>query len=1146
MDGLDLSGLQLPPEDEPITTPEASPTEPDFSGLEIPELPEVQPEVKPEVTDDLNPVVDGVVSAADGVRDGVQGTLDTAKVVDDALNLGGITFGDAADNGIVGFESPDEWAAKKANGVDRLELPDIQKKASGLTGEITHDISQFLTGMLGADKALKTVGWAGNTVKSRVGREIVAGGLSEAVAMNPREEGLSDLLNNYPVFEQIIPDFLTAHPDDSEMEARLRKFVDGLAWGTLGESLFLGFKSFRASRAGKTEEADTLIKEAEDVAQGKVDPYQAEREALEKSIDDKAVKTKANNAELEKIGIDTKPETKVIFGAKSMEAFETSLTNAKTQHEINEVIEGTDFNFDNLTSEDDIKHAINSMSDTISKQMKRFTGGVQDDTSVKTYADAMGMDESAAIQILSEVSGSADNLAAKATMGRVLVQKFGDRVADLAELVANPKTATDEVKAKLFEETKIFAEVVAMQKGLQTNIARALASHRIKVGTKVDGIDTDLWRKIIDESGGDANLIKFAEGFSLNRGSARHMTETLEQSFQQKGKLAKFVDVHNDFWINGILTGMYTHSVNISSNLIQAVMIPSQRMIGAAVEMDGKGIREGAAHFMAMYKSAGESIRAAKHSWNIEDTVLDVAVDTQGSKIEVPKTISSRMFGKTPDSGAGKAIDRTGKAVRFFGSRLLGAEDEFFKQITYRSRVRSKSYGEGLEKGLNGSDLEDFVENSLKESFDKNGRGIDHDALQLSREATFTQELEYGAGKWIQDGLNKAPVARLLIPFIKTPTNLIRTAWQHTPLLRRTQRQLQADLEAGGVRAQIAKGKIHTGNAIAISAIGLGMTGNMTGGVPKDRAERSALMATGWKPYSFVTMDDEGTKAYHPYGRLDPYGMIFGVIADAISIQDKVGEDEWSDIALATMTAVTNNLSSKSYLANVSKTFDIIASGNPNKLERWMQYQASSYIPNVINQGNVADPHMREARTFVEAAMKRLPIASEEVSPLRTVLGEPVARQQHSIPLVHQSEHKDEPVYEELAKLGGAVRKPPEKIGNVDLTRFKNEKGQDAYDRYLELHSTYKDGDQTLKDALLEAINEMNEENIPYSTDEYTSLRHKEIQTILGDFRSEIKEQLLEEGFTFEGEGLLESIELDEAKREAAGDGEEILENFSL
>lgn len=1106
----------------------------------------IQAPVEPEVAveeEDRHPVVDGVVSTADGVLDGVQGTLDTAKVVDDAMNLGGITFGDAADNGIIGFESPDEWQAKKDAGIDRLAVPDIQEKAAGLTGEITHDISQFITGMLGADKALKAVGWAGNSVKSRVGREIVAGGLSESVAMNPREEGLSDLLNSYPMFEEIIPDFLTAHEDDTEVEARLRKFVDGLAWGALGESLFLGFKSFKASRAGKTEEADELIKQSEDVANGKTadEAFDEERAGVVNDIEVKNVKEAKTAEELEKFnGTQPKPEPKVFFGEKSMEKFSTSLNAATSAKEVDEIVQGTDFNFDHMTSEDDIKHAINSMSETIESQMKKFTGGVQDDTSVKTYADALGLDEAKAVQILSEVSGSADNLAAKATMGRVLVQKFGDRVADLAEVVANPKTATDEAKAKLFEETKVFAEVVAMQKGLQTNIARALASHRINVNTGIDGIDRELWRKIIKESGGDDKLISFAEGFATNRGSAKHMAKTMEQAFQQKGKFAKFVDVHNDFWINGILSGMYTHSVNITSNLIQAVVIPSQRMVGATVELDGKGIREGAAHFMALYQSAGESLRAAKHAWKQEDSVLDIAVDGAGSKIEVPKTISSRMFGINPNSGKGKTVDGIGKATRFMGSRLLGAEDEFFKQITYRSRVRSKAYGEGFEKGLKGSELTDFVEDSLAKSFDKHGRGIDADALQISREATFTQELEYGAGKWIQDGLNKAPVARLLIPFIKTPTNLIRTAWQHTPLLRRSQKQLQDDLAAGGHRAQIAKGKIHTGNAIAISAIGLGMSGNMTGGQPKDRAERSALLATGWKPYSFVTTDENGKKTYHPYGRLDPYGMVFGVVADAIQIQDTLSEDDWGDIALATMTAITNNLSSKSYLANVSKTFDIVASGNPQKLERWFQYQASSYIPNVINQGNVADPHMREARTFVDAALKRIPVASETVSPLRTVLGEPVNRKQHSIPFVHTSEEKDEPVYEELAKLGGAVHKPPEKIGNVDLTEFKNEKGQDAYDRFLELHATYKSGGQTLKEALHEAIAEMNDDEVPYVNDEYSSYRHKMIQMIVGGYRGEIKQQLLEEGYTLDDKTLEQSIEEDREKANAAAAGDQL------
>ena len=1096
---VDFSQLQPSPNtEEPVVKNKV-----DYSQLPQPEMVAPQEEPIPEEVEDPSyslpeHLLEVVPQIGKGIVDGGESTVDAVQDLGSVLNpnykinttLAGVMLkalmneavGDTPltrniENGNIGFS-----------------------EAKTLTGTVLNDLSQFLTGLFGGAKLIKGVGYVAKTAKAKIGVSAVASGASESVAFETAEQGFTEMLNQYPMFEPFMPDFMERSEGASNGEIRLKKFIDGLGWGILGDSLFLGLKALKAKKHGDIDEAVKLAEEAENnvtaKAAGEEPTVKAEGEPEVKVDGEPTVKAEGETPDANKVLPDEPVEIKnvTVFGEKKIAQLRAAIQEAQSSEEVDVILEGLDFNFENMTGDDSAKDVINAISEIIAPQIDKIKGGVQTFGEIEDLANVLGQDVNILVQNMRTTYGATANLAATATAGRMLLQKMGGEVSRLTSIVSDPKVATTVHKAELIQKMKMMTELLALQKGVQTNTARALASHRIKAGdafTELSAKDLD---SIIATAGGDKELVKLAKNLQTSRGDIRKMAKQMEKSFA-----GKILDVHNEYWINSILSGPVTHAVNITSALAQSFILPANRLIGATMQGDRVAIRESTDHFLGMYQSIWESFVVAGAAMKKGDNVLDTAINT-GSRVELTNhAVSSKNFNVRQNTLGGRLIDGVGAVVRA-PSRFLLSEDEFFKQMTYRARVRSKAWADARTQGLSSKEKGKFVEKRLAESFDESGRAIDEDSLQWAREVTFTQDLGEGIGKDWQDFVTRHPALRIVTPFIRTPTNILRSVAQHTPGIQLIQKQMREDLASTGSRRQMALGKIATGNALYILAGGLAMSGHITGGKPRDNASLAeAKYATGWLPYSFVFENEDGTAEYVPFGRLDPFGMVFGIMGDGFSMHDDLTDETWDEIAVVAMSSVFKNITSKTYLSGLTNMLDTINSGSPYKLRRFLNSQAGSYVPNLFNQLN-NDPIYRESRTLIDAIFKRIPVLSETLPPKRTVLGEVIPKNTHALPW-QTSVERDEPVYEELRDLDGPLAHPPEEYNNIDLTKFKNSKGQDAYDRYTELQGTIKINRKTLKERLLKEIETFDAKGLPKDVGHYKSKRSAIIQSIAMKYR---------------------------------------------
>jgi hypothetical protein len=297
----------------------------------------------------------------------------------------------------------------------------------------------------------------------------------------------------------------------------------------------------------------------------------------------------------------------------------------------------------------------------------------------------------------------------------------------------------------------------------------------------------------------------------------------------------------------------------------------------------------------------------------------------------------------------------------------------------------------------------------------------------------------------------------------------------------------------------------------------MAMNGQITGKGPKDKDERAALLATGWLPYSFKTTNEKGEVTYTSFERSDPYGMFFGLVADAAEMRSHVDDDTFEDWACAAVGALANNLTSKTYLRGVTEILDAV--NNPEqKGSKFIQNRLASYMPSAAKQiGGLVheDPYMREVRSVMDAIKARTPGWSDTLPPKRNVLGQPIKYPPgygpDSISPFSYSKELSDPVKQELAKFEKGFGLPPEKVGNVDLTKYTTKSGQQAYDRLVELRNVKINNRDTLAEALEKLITSDKYKRLPDGNDEYSSRKLTLIRAEFGKYSEMALKQLQKE-----------------------------------
>lgn len=1046
-----------------------------------------QPEEPKEEIGFVDTALDVAAAVPMGVRDAAQETVDF-----------GVDIVDWADNHT--FDVLEDGTP------DYLTLPDYETKTAA--GQMVRGISQFAAGFVGAGKFMKAAGWLQKG--SSMVRGAAQGALTDFVAFDPHEERLSNLVQEFPALANPISDYLAASDDDSALEGRFKNAVEGIGLGAATDVLFKtlkGIKNWRSVR-GTADEARVLHEAATEIdeAATKYNNPEPKPETIE-------IEGRVDDEIVDGTTVELTPEGQIAERAKvdlNRDAFDHKLyeeLRAKNQgmsrSEIIEEYGDKLLNLSKAEGEEGMFGVMRSVLDTIddAKMLKNQEGGWKAaEKELADLGDAFGYSPE---QIMTNMSEMADAMRVDPVKMTLAAKNLANSMAHQIKNLEKSISANLEPGVKIADvaldaghsQSKQVLKLLKMREDLAF-LARNIgdvrtASARVTASGAANNRPTITWAMI--EHGNKATHKEVLEKLNIPPQNLDRYLRAIRMA--DKGDVRALFklssldltvskwDMHNEYWINALLSGPTTHMVNLTSGLLKTAITPATKMIGSFAFKDAETrntiLMEGGRAYIGMWKAMKDSLSMARRAWKLEENVLDPmhkVMDAPTHAISADAIAANRnakMFQEVLDStpqnqiAAGirdnfnpikgedipfhRAIDALGKIVRL-PSRALLSGDEFLKQINYRADRYSKLYTEGYKRFDGDADkIARYIEENFDASFGKadpktgikEGQGLNPRALQYAREATWTQDLGYGLqkgessiGQWMQEGAAKHPGVRLITPFIRTPVNIARDFWHHTPALNRLSKHYRAEIAAGGERAAIARGKEAVGGMILGMGAMLAYNGMITGNAPKDYRMRDT-MPKGWQPLSIKIGN-----TYVSYARLEPFSMMLGMVADYANIAENVSDMEREDAAAAMMTAMYKNVASKTYLRGIIDLMDVISEQNVEMTERWLNGRAAAYLPfsGLLGQTRkVADPEMREVSGFLDTLKNKVPGLSDTLPARRNwITGEAKEFSPgwaiDNISPYPMADGKKDFVFDELHKLNYAFTPPSKRVSkNVEL-----------------------------------------------------------------------------------------------------------------
>jgi hypothetical protein len=670
---------------------------------------------------------------------------------------------------------------------------------------------------------------------------------------------------------------------------------------------------------------------------------------------------------------------------------------------------------------------------------------------------------------------------------------MGDYVHRMARIVdRNPQNAVAaEEFARAVDALHGTAQIVA-DAGSQAgrNAGRNLEAMKIVVGAK-RGLLPQIRGSI--EGMSRADVLAQARRVVLTEGDpAKIIGEVRAGRELQMGKGERFLRRVVSYRIQNLLSGPRTHVVNSVSNAITSALRPAEMIYAGTISRNPALRQQGwdilAGNFMYL-KDAWTSMRKA---FRAGDSLLDPHHTTDDRTIRMGITGSKRV-----------------DPLLEIPSRFLISEDEFFKNYQYRSFIRSRSLRHSRELGLvDPREMAKRVDDDIRNTFDLDtGRGLDEEGIQWARVSTFTNDLGVGTfAQGIQSFVNKHPMAKILIPFFRTPANLARFVGQRTPLLARWGRQWKMDVAAGGERAAMARAREQVGLMFWSTAAFLAASGRMTGRGPRNKNLRETWLQTH-RPYS-VRIGDQWVSLR----RGDPVLTPFTLVADAFEIWPELGGQDQLRMVATVSAAVAANITDKTYLSSLTQAVEGFTSDEPARMSRVMKELVfSSAIPFSagLRQFANTDQYYRETANLIDELARRVPGWSETLEPSRNLFGEPIMRAPGADPaatdppggaageVLSALERSINPfevravvndeAADELLLLRRGIGMPARYImaGKervIDLRDRGRYGDQSPYDRMMEIQTTKRIGGRSLREALTDLVRSEGYQNLTPGT----------------------------------------------------------------
>lgn len=890
--------------------------------------------------------------------------------------------------------APDTPGRRIARGLDSINpAPDPATPA----GEVSRDVSQFLFGFWRGMGLLRRAGvMQGAGAAATAGRGLTGGAIADFFFNEADEGNLANAWRAAGLPENALTYYLATDGEDSEAENRLRNALTGAITGAALEGVVA---TARAARAGLTArrtqaqpaaaaEPATLVEAAGAQARPERDVMllgDAGRPLVEvaRPAGDAGARLAEAAAVVTRPGEDA---ARALTGVADDMATGGVLAGRQEPAQLY-------VNWGRIATPDDVQGVMRDMAEAFRGQIDEARRGVQTNEETARLADALGMRPE---DILSRPRGEPWN-AETALAARRLYTASGERLVEAARAAAAPGAGPLEAAAfrrMMAVHYAIQAQVVAAR----TETARALQSWAIPAGSGREQMRA--LEQMLEGSGGIATAAAMARRMAvLADNLPPDQLAPALAAFTRRGALGAGLEAVQEVWINALLSSPTTHIVNITSNTVNGFLQIAERagaesMAALRGAAPGDGVMPGEALALTYGMTTGlrDAFRLAVRTYRDESGELASML----GKVDAPRdpSVAARAFGMDEGSGLGRAVDFLGHSVVRQPTRFIGAEDAFFKSVLYRMELHAASLREGYGR------LAARGEAATPEALGREMAQIVRDPPEHIRMAAADQALyatfnrEAGPIARALLGLRQTDSAgwnlgvSFILPFIRTPMNILSYSFERTPLAPLVG-QWRADIAAGGARRDLALTRMAMGSTIMALAFDMADRGVIAGRGPDDANERANWQRTGVQPYS-VRIGD----SWVSFNRLDPFGFLLGFAGDMADMLRRVEVepdevDEIQELMAAAAVTVSRAVLDRSWMSGVSSFMAAFDETRPNPEQFFAQVAGSLVVPaGVAALERGMDPVQRDAMGVEEAILARIPGLSERLIPRRNLWGE--------------------------------------------------------------------------------------------------------------------------------------------------------------
>lgn len=435
---------------------------------------------------------------------------------------------------------------------------------------------------------------------------------------------------------------------------------------------------------------------------------------------------------------------------------------------------------------------------------------------------------------------------------------------------------------------------------------------------------------------------------------------------------------------NSILSGPRTLARAFTGTNLLAILRPMQIVGGGIISGDKRTVSKG------LYMGFHNMFGTISEAWELAGRTHYALINNQTGPY-VNQLVSPTETAHWKSLGA--IIEATGNEADKFSYRLtstikdfnnqswvrypsnaLQTIDAFSSTLIGRQEVRAKAFDAVFDAsdGKVTKELLEKVEKTMYDQvFNETGEIVDLTAELAAKEVALQKPLSPRLAQ-IQATIEAFPILRPFFLFMKTGVNAIDVVAQHTPIIARFNDQVNAILKASpndlatvmkyGIRTPaelsaakaLVKGRIATGYLTIGGALGLTMTGRLTGNGPADRTTYNSWIQNGWRPRS-IKLGDK----WVDYSGLEPFASILAVVADITDMSQTIGSDSTENLLRKTGYLISMNLTNKSFLSGLRPLNDLFsfdfnrsAVYGTNLINNFIPFSsARNELANIINPG---------------------------------------------------------------------------------------------------------------------------------------------------------------------------------------------------